>query len=145
MTRSVLTSSIPRVHVDFTIEVERSLRVLDGAVALLMRMLVLSRKLKQFGVRQINITCRVCSLSTRWIVLGADFYAVLIMIKDRLGCEAVILQLLLVLKMSLKVLLILLKMKAIVWQEEELLVLKFECALIFQQTLLIKQTNIVRK
>ena len=53
-------------HVDFTIEVERSLRVLDGAVACLTRLLVLSRNLRPFGAKLISMVCRVCALSTRW-------------------------------------------------------------------------------
>ena len=39
-------------HVDFTIEVERSLRVLDGAVVYLTQCLVLNHNLKQYGVKQ---------------------------------------------------------------------------------------------
>ena len=42
-------------HVDFTVEVQRSLRVLDGSVTVLCEKAVLSRSLKPYGVRLMTI------------------------------------------------------------------------------------------
>jgi len=64
-------------HVDFTIEVERSLRVLDGAVAVLMESQELNHKQKLFGGKLIDIKFHVCVLLTRWIVPVQIFINVL--------------------------------------------------------------------
>ena len=53
-------------HVDFTVEVERSLRVLDGAVAFSVLRVVLNRSLKTYGVRQTLTMYQEWHSSTRW-------------------------------------------------------------------------------
>ncbi len=79
-------------HVDFTVEVERSLRVLDGAVALFCAVggvepqsETVWRQADKYGVPRIAFVNKMDRV-------GADFYNVLNMIKDRLGASPVPLQ-----------------------------------------------------
>ena len=80
-------------HVDFTVEVERSLRVLDGAVAVFCakggvepQSETVWRQAEGYGVPRIAFV-------NKMDIMGADFYNVVDMIKERLGANPIVLQL----------------------------------------------------
>ena len=80
-------------HVDFTVEVERSLRVLDGAVAVFCakggvepQTETVWRQASKYGVPRIAYV-------NKMDIVGADFFNVIKMMKDRLGANAVPVQL----------------------------------------------------
>lgn len=80
-------------HVDFTVEVERSLRVLDGAVTVLCakggvepQSETVWRQAEKYGVPRMIFV-------NKMDILGADFYRVVGMVKDRLKANAVPIQL----------------------------------------------------
>ena len=107
-------------HVDFTIEVERSLKVLDGAVAVFDGVAGVEpqsetvwRQADKYKVPRI---CFVNKLDRT----GADFYRCVEMIKDRLGCKPLPLQLPIGSEANLKGVVDLIKMKGVVWQNEDL-------------------------
>ena len=107
-------------HVDFTIEVERSLKVLDGAVCVFDGVAGVEpqsetvwRQADKYKVPRI---CFINKLDRT----GADFYMCVEMIKDRLGCKPLILQLPIGSEANLKGIVDLVKMKAVIWQNEDL-------------------------
>lgn len=80
-------------HVDFTVEVERSLRVLDGAVTVLCakggvepQSETVWRQAEKYGVPRMIFV-------NKMDIMGADFYRVVDMVKDRLKANAVPIQL----------------------------------------------------
>ena len=107
-------------HVDFTIEVERSLKVLDGAVAVFDGVAGVEpqsetvwRQADKYKVPRI---CFVNKLDRT----GADFYRCVEMIKDRLGAKPLVLQVPVGIEASLEGVVDLVKMTAIVWKNEDL-------------------------
>ncbi len=107
-------------HVDFTIEVERSLRVLDGAIALLdsnagvePQTETVWRQAEKYHVPRM-IFCN------KMDKIGADFYRCLDMIKSRLGAIPVALQLPIGAESEFKGVVDLIEMRALVWHEEHL-------------------------
>ncbi|MBX3580170.1 MAG: elongation factor G [Rhizobiaceae bacterium] len=107
-------------HVDFTIEVERSLRVLDGAIALLdsnagvePQTETVWRQAEKYHVPRM-IFCNKMDKT------GADFYRCLEMIKSRLGAVAVPVQLPIGAENEFKGVVDLIEMNALVWRDETL-------------------------
>jgi elongation factor G len=107
-------------HVDFTIEVERSLRVLDGAIAVLCSVggvepqtETVWRQADKYGVPRIAFLNKMDRV-------GADFFRVLQMVPDRLGASPLPIQLPIGAEERFKGVVDLIKMKAITWNQEGL-------------------------
>ena len=107
-------------HVDFTIEVERSLRVLDGSVCVFDSVAGVEpqsetvwRQADKYGVP------RMCFIN-KMDRTGANFFRCVDMIKDRLGCSTLVLQLPIGSESNFKGVVDLVKMKAVVWEAESL-------------------------
>jgi elongation factor G len=106
-------------HVDFTIEVERSLRVLDGAVCVLdgnqgvePQTETVWRQGDKYGVPRIIFANKMDKT-------GADFYMCLADIAEKLGARAVPLQIPVGAESSYQGVVDLLKMKAILWEGDD--------------------------
>jgi len=107
-------------HVDFTIEVERSLRVLDGAVAVFDAVSGVEpqsetvwRQADKYGVPRI---CFVNKMDR----IGANMYNTVDMIVDRLGAEPLVVQLPVGAEADFAGVVDLVKMKAVIWNDESL-------------------------
>ena len=107
-------------HVDFTIEVERSLRVLDGAVACFDGVAGVEpqsetvwRQADRYKVPRICF----CNKMDR---LGADFEMNIQSIKDRLGANPLVLQMTIGKEADFKGVVDLVKFKSIIWQDDSL-------------------------
>jgi elongation factor G len=107
-------------HVDFTIEVERSLRVLDGAIALLdgnqgvePQTETVWRQADKYNVPRLIFVNKMDKT-------GADFYFCLDTLDKRLGIKPVVMQLPIGAETEFKGVVDLIEMNALVWRNEEL-------------------------
>ena len=107
-------------HVDFTIEVERSLRVLDGAVAIFCAVAGVEpqsetvwRQADRYGVPRIAFINKMDRL-------GADFDRCLKMMQTRLGASAVAVQIPFGEEQDFRGVIDLVSMKAVLWEESAL-------------------------
>ena len=107
-------------HVDFTIEVERSLRVLDGAIAVFDANAGVEPQTetvwRQADKYKVPRMCFVNKMDK----IGADFYNCVKMMVDRLGCVPAVIQLPIGAENDYAGHIDLVKMKAIIWDGEQL-------------------------
>ena len=107
-------------HVDFTIEVERSLRVLDGAVALLDANAGVEPQTETVWRQGDKYHVPRIFFINKMDKIGADFYYSVDTIHKRLAAKTVILQLPIGAENNFKGIVDLIKMKAVIWEEENL-------------------------
>src|SRR5487761_2026717 len=106
-------------HVDFTVEVERSLRVLDGAVAVFDAVAGVEPQTETVW-RQANKyhVPRICFVN-KMDRIGADFFRCVDMIEDRLDCVAAVIQLPIGSESEFKGIIDLTTMKATVYHDDD--------------------------
>ncbi|MEO0636585.1 MAG: elongation factor G [Pseudomonadota bacterium] len=107
-------------HVDFTIEVERSLRVLDGAIALLDANAGVEPQTETVWRQGNNYNVPRMFFVNKMDKLGADFFRCVEMIKERLGAKPLVCQLPIGAESEFAGCIDLIEMKALIWNGEEL-------------------------
>lgn len=105
-------------HVDFTVEVERSLRVLDGAVAVLTARGGVEPQTETVWRQAENYNVPRMAYVNKMDITGADFFNVIKMMKERLNANAVAIQLPIGAEDSFKGIIDLVKMEAIVYEDD---------------------------
>lgn len=113
-------------HVDFTVEVERSLRVLDGAVAVFCAVggvepqsETVWRQADKYGVPRIAFINKMDRV-------GSDFFGVVSQMEERLGANAIPMQIPIGSEENFKGIVDLIERRAIVWIEDEEMGMKYE-------------------
>src|SRR5437868_11007746 len=107
-------------HVDFTVEVERSLRVLDGAVTLLDSVAGVEPQTETVWRQADRYNVPRIIFANKMDRVGADFDRCMTMIRDRLAKHAYPIQLPVGSEAALRGIVDLVRMKAVVWDNEAL-------------------------
>ena len=107
-------------HVDFTIEVERSLRVLDGAIALLDANAGVEPQTETVWRQANKYKVPRMIFVNKMDKIGADFFRCVSMIESRLGAKPVVMQLPIGAENEFAGCVDLIEMKALVWKSENL-------------------------
>ncbi len=107
-------------HVDFTIEVERSLRVLDGAVALLDANQGVEPQTETVWRQGDKYNVPRMIFVNKMDKIGADFYACVQSVIDRLGAKPLVVQLPIGVENYFKGVVDLVRMKGVIWDEDTL-------------------------
>ena len=105
-------------HVDFTVEVERSLRVLDGAVAVLTARGGVEPQTETVWRQAEKYSVPRMAYVNKMDITGADFYNVIKMMKERLNANAVAIQLPIGAEDDFQGIVDLVKMEAIVYEDD---------------------------
>ena len=105
-------------HVDFTVEVERSLRVLDGTVAVLTARGGVEPQTETVWRQAERYNVPRMAYVNKMDITGADFFNVIKMMKERLNANAVAIQLPIGAEDDFKGIIDLVKMEAIVYEDD---------------------------